>query len=204
MGSEVLAGDLSVQLKRTNPGIAQYKSAELVYDIVNMDTEHKIEGFILCAGQDGITVSSINGFSSGSGAQYISPKFIMDEGPSQKAVSLVIEANTKGDYNTKCTFKYVPFIETDGVKSYQKTNLEYTNKISDSIYRGITLDKTVPFAGAEVLGEVYCPSGVNECNTNTMIIREYITQSNVIYYLLIAGLGLIILILFGKLLKHKN
>jgi len=111
MSNLVNASGLSVQLKRTNPGIADVKPAELIFDVVNTDMTHNIEGFIWCKSPDDVTVSSTMGVASGSGAQYVSQKFFMDEGPSQKAISLVIDAETKGDKRTGCIIKYVPYKE---------------------------------------------------------------------------------------------
>ena len=36
----VIADGLSIQLKRTNPGIVGEKSAEIIFDIVNMNNEY--------------------------------------------------------------------------------------------------------------------------------------------------------------------
>ena len=200
--SVVYAGDISVQLKRTNPGIAQYQPAELIYDVVNMDTENQIEGFILCRSPDDIKISSINGFASGSGAQYISPKFTMDVGPSQKAVSLVIESQYSGDFSTGCTFKYIPFKIVNKIKLYQKMNLEYTDKISDSIYRELRLDKTVPFASAETIGEIYCPKNT-DCTKNNLIINSYKMTPNWLFYIIIL-IMLIIIICLSVMLRKKR
>lgn len=108
----VSAAGLSIQLKRTNPGIAGEKSAELIFDVVNTDFNNKIEGFLWCRSPDDSVVSSSIGVGSGSGAQYVSEKFYMDSGPSQKAISLTIEADSPGDKNTGCTIKYAPYKET--------------------------------------------------------------------------------------------
>lgn len=108
----VSAAGLSIQLKRTNPGIAGEKSAEVIFDVVNTDFNNKIEGFIWCRSPDDAVVSSTIGAGTGSGAQYVSPKFFMDTGPSQKAISLTIEADSPGDKRTGCTVKYAPYKET--------------------------------------------------------------------------------------------
>lgn len=112
LASSVLASGLSVQLKRTNPGVAGTKSAELIFDVVNTDMTHKVEGFLWCMSPDDAIVSSSLGVGTGSGAQYVSPIFTMDTGPYQKAMSLTIEADTPGDKRTGCTIKYIPYKET--------------------------------------------------------------------------------------------
>jgi len=104
--------DLSIQMKRTNPGIAGEKSAELIFDVVNTDFTHKVEGFIFCRTPDDAVISSALGASTGSGAQYVSPKFTMDVGPTQESMSLTLESSTAGDKRADCTFKYIPFKET--------------------------------------------------------------------------------------------
>ncbi|MBD3248520.1 hypothetical protein GF336_00560, partial [Candidatus Woesearchaeota archaeon] len=86
LASNVYAEGLSLQLKRTNPGIAGEKSAEIIFDVVNTDMTHELEGFIWCRSPDDVAISSTMGAASGSGAQYVSQKFFMDEGPSQKAI----------------------------------------------------------------------------------------------------------------------
>ena len=74
LASQVYAEGLSLQLKRTNPGIASKKSAEIIFDVVNTDMTHKIEGFIWCRSPDDVTISSTMGAASGSGAQYVSQR----------------------------------------------------------------------------------------------------------------------------------
>jgi len=108
----VAAGSLSIQLKRTNPGIAGKKSATLIFDVVNTDTEHKMQGFIWCMSPDDATVSSSYGAGTGTGAQYVSPLFTMDKGPYQSSMTLTIGADSVGDKNAGCTFKYIPYKET--------------------------------------------------------------------------------------------
>jgi len=103
------SAQLSVQLKRTNPGIAKEKSAELIFDIVNTNLGHEMEGFLWCKSPDDAIVTSTYGVGMGSGAQYVSPKFVMDVGPSQEAMTITIEADTAGDKRTGCYVKYIPF-----------------------------------------------------------------------------------------------
>ncbi len=124
--SMVSAEGLSIQLKRTNPGIAKEKAAELIFDVVNTDFTHKVEGFLLCRSPDDAVVSSTLGVGSGSGAQYVSPKFIMDTGPAQKAISLTIEADNRGDKRTGCTIRYAPYKEESGSSSTETINYEGT------------------------------------------------------------------------------
>src|SRR3990172_7315373 len=97
LAQNVAADGLSVQLKRTNPGIASVKSAELIFDLVNTDFGYQAEGFLLCRSPDDVTISSALGAGAGSGAQYISPKFEINKGPSQKYMSLVIDSDVEGD-----------------------------------------------------------------------------------------------------------
>ena len=159
----VLADGLSVQLKRTNPGIVDIKSAELIFDVVNMDLNNELEGFLLCRSPDDVTISSTLGVGSGSGAQYISPKFEMNEGPSQKSISLTIDSEIEGDMRSGCILKYVPFhketkvtevydnitnvtiINEDTQKVFQKMNGATTLNPLDKDYRELRLDKNIPF-----------------------------------------------------------
>ncbi|HLE82460.1 MAG TPA: hypothetical protein VJA25_14505, partial [Dehalococcoidia bacterium] len=121
------AAQLSVQLKRTNPGIAKEKNAELIFDIVNTDVTHLIEGFLLCRSPDDAVVSSTYGVGAGSGAQYISPKFQMDEGPSQEAMTITLDADTPGDKRTGCVVKYIPYKVNEVATTQTVTNPDGTS-----------------------------------------------------------------------------
>ena len=124
------AAQLSAQLKRTNPGIAGEKSAELIFDIVNTDLTHQIEGFLWCKSPDDATISSTYGVGSGSGAQYISPLFVMDVGPSQTAMTLTLNADTAGDKRTGCYVKYIPF-KTTSVEEVVTREVTTTTAVLD-------------------------------------------------------------------------
>ncbi len=120
------SAQLSVQLKRTNPGIAKEKASELIFDIVNTDMSHQIEGFLWCKSPDDAVISSTYGVGTGSGAQYVSPKFIMDKGPSQEAMTLEVNADSPGDKRTGCYVKYIPFKVTTetSVVTVDETTIE--------------------------------------------------------------------------------
>lgn len=134
----VYATGLSIQLKRTNPGVVGETPAELIFDIVNTDMTHEIEGFIWCKSPDDATVSSTHGAASGSGAQYVGPKFVMDTGPSQKSMTLTINAVTPGDKRTGCIIKYAPLKE---ITTGETTKTKETTDTD-------TIDTT----GTEILG----------------------------------------------------
>jgi len=136
--STVMADGLSLQLKRTNPGIIKERPAELIFDIVNTDMTHQIEGFIWCRSPDDVIISSAMGAGSGTGAQYVSPKFYMDEGPSQKALSLVIESEVIGDMRTGCIIKYAPFSEKE-IKETKETQEEKTITEEEIQIEGVSL-----------------------------------------------------------------
>lgn len=104
------AGSVSVQLKRTNPGVAGKKSAQMIFDIVNTDMTHKLQGFIWCQSPDDAQVTSSYGAGTGA-AQYVSPLFFMEKGPSQQSLTLSIEAQTPGNKYTGCVVKYIPYTE---------------------------------------------------------------------------------------------
>ena len=222
------AADLSVQLKRTNPGIAGEKSAELIFDIVNTDLSQKVEGFLWCKSPDDAVISSTYGVGSGSGAQYVSPKFTMDVGPSQEAMTLTVEADSPGDKRTGCYVKYIPFKVTTvketvtetvmetvtdpetgvasqvpkevtkevsrEVRSYQKMNAEYIETATDSDYREIRLDKTVPFARPGVQ-EPSCPEGQTTCSASE-IVDLGAAGSVPKWVLLVAGLVVVLLVVY--------
>jgi len=127
--SSVSAATLSIQLKRTNPGIAGKQSATLIYDVVNMDTEHMAKGFIVCQSPDDAQVSSSYGAGTGTGAQYVSPFITMDKGPYQSSMTLTINAQSVGDKNAGCIFKYIPYKEvTEGTEEV-KEDIEWTGAI---------------------------------------------------------------------------
>lgn len=178
----VAADGLSVQLKRTNPGIAGFKSGELIFDVVNMDLQHEIEGFLLCRSPDDVVISSTLGVGSGSGAQYVSPLFNMDKGPSQKAMSLVIDSEVVGDARTGCILKYIPYTievvklikvfdnttnmtttQEETRKVYSKMNGETMEDVMDRDYRELRLDKSIPFVDAPIGKEPICPDGQSSC-----------------------------------------
>ncbi|HII14708.1 MAG TPA: hypothetical protein HA362_00175 [Nanoarchaeota archaeon] len=111
--SSIALADISVQVKRTNPGVAGKTAAQLIFDVVNTDVTHKLEGFLYCMSPDDVVISSSEGAGAGK-AQYVSPKFIMDKGPSYKAMILTLESTTAGDKNGGCTIKYIPYKEQAG------------------------------------------------------------------------------------------
>lgn len=167
-----VSAQLSVQLKRTNPGIAGVKNAELIFDVVNTDFTHEIEGFLWCQSPDDAVVSSSYGAGSGSGAQYVSPKFMMDVGPSQEAMTLEVNADNPGDKDAGCSIKYIPFRMTEeGVKEYLTIAEEYAETIVDADYRVEYLDKTLPFARSCVV-DLSCPGGATHCSWEDLTCPE--------------------------------
>ena len=282
----VAATGLSIQLKRTNPGIAGKKSAELIFDIVNTDFNYKVEGFLWCRSPDDAVISSTMGVGTGSGAQYVSQRFYVDSGPSQKSMSLTINADTPGDKRTGCTVKYAPYKEigsgeeaitvevnyegtigltetdisgfkvkmlsftpedeetaakaeisvndipksivvgdsamigglivellaatnnsaevdisgtitdtttTESIKQYLKMNGELTSSLTDSEYREIRLDKTIPFVSASANGKVKCPKGKTTCNANEVELSMGGRTTNIPIWTIILGFMLVIL-----------
>lgn len=128
LAGTVAAGSLSLQLKRTNPGIAGKKSATLIFDVVNTDMDHKMQGFIWCMSPDDATVSSSYGAGTGTGAQYVSPLFTMDSGPYQSSMTLTVGADSVGDKNAGCTFKYIPYREK--VAGATETTEEFAEEVA--------------------------------------------------------------------------
>jgi hypothetical protein len=194
----------SVTIKRTNPGIAGEKAAEIIYDVINIDTDHSLEGFIWCRSSDDIRIASVMGVASGSGAQYAGPKFEMEPGPSQKAIYITIESDIAGDYLTGCTLKYAPFKIINGTRCYQKQNLEYSCERVDSVFREITLDKTVPFVNSGTTGDVYCPIGNSDCKLSNVIINTINDESKSNTLTIILILIVIILVSMVFYLIRKN
>lgn len=145
LGPAFAASGLSVQFKSSTPGVAGEQSAEIIYDIVNTDMTHKIKGFMWCQSPDNTVVSSSYGASSGSGAQYVSPMFTIDVGPSQQSIALTLSAAKQGTYDAKCYVKYIPLKEEivgeATVISYLKMNGEYIANPADGDYRELRLDK---------------------------------------------------------------
>jgi hypothetical protein len=194
---------LSVSLKRTNPGIAGIKSSEIIFDIVNMDIDNQIEGFILCRSPDDILITSSLGLGSGSGAQYVSPLFEMNKGPSQKAVYLTVSSNYKGDYSTNCILKYIPFKIINEEKVYIRMNLDEIKNPNDSDYREIRLNKNILFISSEYgYVSAYCPQGKSTCKTDEIIISSYKPKNNIFKYLTIIMIFLIGIMLI-YILKKK-
>jgi hypothetical protein len=169
------AEGLSVSLKRTNPGIIDVKSAELIFDVVNTDPYTKIEGFILCQSPDDLLISSTLGASQGSGSQYLSPRFIMEEAPSQQSIYLTLESGYPGDYSANCILKYIPFKTMNNESIYVKMNLDETANPFDSDYRQIRLDKNIPFISVSN-SDVYCPPNKAECRVSELVILRAINN----------------------------
>ena len=212
----VLADGLSVQLKRTNPGIAHTKSAELIFDVVNMDFGNELEGFLLCRSPDDVTISSTLGVGSGSGAQYISPKFEMNKGPSQKSISLTIDSEIVGDMRSGCILKYIPFtreikltqsydnatnITTTNkktVRTFMKMNGETTSKVLDRDYRELRLDKNIPFVKYQPGIDVNCPEGQTNCKTDEVEVDFKSTFFMYGFISLAVLIGLAAIFLLGR------
>lgn len=157
--AEPVFADVSVQLKRVSPGEVGGKSGEIIFDVVNTDVTNKIEGFLLCRSPDDVLISSSLGAGAGSGAQYISPQFYLNEGPSQDSLSLYLDATTSGEKRTSCIIKYIPYKETKTTvtegdvtkevvtKEYILMNGNVVETPTDSDYRELRLDKSVNFEG---------------------------------------------------------
>ncbi|MBU4502696.1 MAG: hypothetical protein KKA79_08920 [Nanoarchaeota archaeon] len=137
LAGTVAAGSLSMQLKRTNPGIAGKKEASLIFDVVNTDMDHKMQGFIWCQSPDDAVVSSSYGAGTGTGAQYVSPLFTMDSGPYQSSMTLTIGADSVGDKRAGCTFKYIPYKET--VSGGIETTEDFEEEVSIDYGQGMDI-----------------------------------------------------------------
>lgn len=130
LAGSAMAADLSIQLKRTNPGIAGERSAELIFSVANMDMTHKVQGFLLCRSPDDATVGSTLGAGVGSGAQYLSPMFTMDKGPAEESMALTLDAVSKGDKRADCTIKYIPYKEESEEGETVEEAVEFDGQIS--------------------------------------------------------------------------
>ncbi len=139
--ASVVSADVSMQIKRIGPGIVGVTDGEVIFDLVNTDMTHQAEGFLLCQSPDDAVISSTMGAGTGSGAQYVSPKFRIDEAPSQKAMALSIGSDTAGMKQVSCEIKYIHL--KNG--KYLKATGIYTDSPLDSDYKVIRLDKTVNF-----------------------------------------------------------
>jgi len=135
----------SIQVKRTNPGIAGEKEAEIIFDIVNVDMAHKLEAFLICQSPDDTVVSSTISAGSGSGAQYVSPKFTINEAPTQKSMSITLESDTPGNKHATCSVKYTLFKEEDGKKLYVAKDGTYTEKSGNALKGEKSFEKDVGF-----------------------------------------------------------
>lgn len=186
------SAQLSVQHKRTIPGIAKEQSGQLVFDIINSDMSHQIEGILECESPDDAVVGS--GYDEGSGGRaqyYPSPKFIMLEGPSLNAIALYVSADSPGDKRVECTIMYLPYKVTEeedqDIKQYLLITEEYIGEeeITLSHYRELRFDKTVLFA----------PEGVTD---DDGIKWEYLIG-------IIAGIVIVIVVfMLGKAIGRKK
>ncbi len=144
------AETISAQLKSMK---VEGNKAVLIYDIVNMDTQHYVEGFLLCKTPDDLIVSSSLGAAAGSGAQYVSSKFTIKPGPAQKSIELYVESTTPGRKYLECMIKYIPFRQEEIVEGnrtvvkryYLLMNGEETEDVSDSDYRVLNLNEVIDF-----------------------------------------------------------
>lgn len=118
----------SVVLKRMNPGIAKVKSAEIIFSVANINTEHKIQGLMLCRTPDDAYVTSAWGTGVGDAAQYIGPvNTILEAGLG--TISLTLDADTPGDKHADCTFKYIPYKETITESKTAEQDVKYEGTI---------------------------------------------------------------------------
>ncbi len=184
----------SLQMKRTNKGIAREQSAEVIFDVVNMDMSHKIEGFVFCRSPDDVIVSSSLGAASGSGAQYVSPKYEMDIGPSQKAMAITVDSDTAGRNRATCIIHYMFTREIDGAKKYLKLNGQYTENPGDSDYNEIRLDQYVEFV--EKPKEI--PEEQVEWNKNNTKLRKTLKLEAPGFALFATLMGLGIALMFKR------
>ncbi|MFH1638021.1 MAG: hypothetical protein ABIB71_06355 [Candidatus Woesearchaeota archaeon] len=130
LAGSAMAAELSIQLKRTNPGIAGERSAEFIFSVANMDTTQKIQGFLLCRSPDDATVGSSLGAGVGSGAQYLSPMFTMDKGPAEESMALTLNAVSAGDKRADCTIKYIPYKEEASAGEEVEIPIDFSGQIS--------------------------------------------------------------------------
>ena len=85
---------------------------------------------------------------SGSSAQQISPKFVINEAPDQKAVTLSFASDEPGDKIVACSFKYVPFRMKDEKLVFLTKQGKYTYlvpKEDDTIFRTVRLENNIIF-----------------------------------------------------------
>ncbi|RJQ21706.1 hypothetical protein C4580_02000 [Candidatus Woesearchaeota archaeon] len=213
ISSGTTANAPSIQIKRTNPGIAGVKPAEIIFDVVNTDLNAKVEGFLLCKSPDDATISSSLGIGSGSGAQYFSPKFTMDQGPSQKSITLTLESSRPGDRRVDCSIKYAPYKEqtanAEPIRAYFKTDGTITTKIEDAA-RELRLDKTVAFEKAPLCGngiieedETTTTCCEDTINTNYFTLRPLVDSCKDNVPAQTLNLPLIALVIIGILLALK-
>ena len=145
----LLASGPSVDIKSYSPGVAGERSAEVVFDVVNMDVENAgLDAFIVCRAPDGVSISSSLGAASGTGAQYVSERLTINRAPSQRAIYLSLNANSPGIRPVNCVLRYAPFIEQNGTRCYQKPDLQYDCALKDSYFRDIRLDQTIEFVSS--------------------------------------------------------
>jgi len=155
------AADLSVQLKRTNPGIAGEKSAELIFD-------------------------------TGCYVKYIPFKVTTVK---ETVTETVMETVTDPETGVASQVpKEVTKEVSREVRSYQKMNAEYIETATDSDYREIRLDKTVPFARPGVQ-EPSCPEGQTTCSASE-IVDLGAAGSVPKWVLLVAGLVVVLLVVY--------
>jgi len=141
--------EVSIQLKRTSPGIAGKEAAEIIFDVVNTDMTHKLEGFLLCRSPDDVTTSSSLGTGEGSGAQYVSPLFTLGEGPSQTAISLVLDSDWPGKKTISCSIKYIQFTDdrdaANPTKEYLLKDYTYSATPQNTDYSVYQVEKELEF-----------------------------------------------------------
>lgn len=138
----------AVEIKRTNPGVVGNKSAEIIFDVVNVDMVNNLEGFFRCTSPDDAEVSAATGIDS-SAAQYVSPIFTLDNGPSQKSITLTFESVIAGEKKIECVLKYCFFkyqkILSGTIKNYVRSDGIIVREKSDSIFNESKHVKSVCF-----------------------------------------------------------
>ncbi|MBS3163981.1 hypothetical protein J4439_00965 [Candidatus Woesearchaeota archaeon] len=129
----------TVLVKRIADGVVSGPDAEIVFDIVNEDPNHKMEGFLACEIPSDVVVTTTRGASSGEQARYISEVFILDYAPMRRSMALSLSARTKGVRVVTCSLKYV-LLSEDGW--YVTPEGGYG---SDKLYQDITVRRPVDF-----------------------------------------------------------
>lgn len=137
--SSISAKAPNVVTKRVTAGTINVQDGEIVFEIINEDPNHKLEGYLSCDIPSDVIVTGSMGAATGEQAQYIGQTFTVDPAPARESMSLRLSSQNEGSKNVRCSINYVLFKEGKG---YVTIGGQYS---SDKNYQQIIVNRDIQF-----------------------------------------------------------